>query len=71
MRSKILFKSGISLNLISIVLILTYAFIIEAPVIVTWSPILLMVIGIIVAVMGGKKVIVNENCIVFLEKKFL
>lgn len=69
MRSKILFKSGISLNLISIVLILTYAFIIEAPVIVTWSPIILMVMGIIVAVMGGKKVIVNENCILFLEKK--
>ena len=69
LRSKILFKCGISLIVISIVLILTYAFVIEAPAIVTCSPVILMVIGIIIAVMGGKKVIVNENYIVFLEKK--
>ena len=52
LRSKILFKCGISLIVISIVLILTYAFVIEAPAIVTCSP-----------------VILNENYIVFLEKK--
>lgn len=69
MRSKILFKCGISLNVISIVLILIYAFIIEAPAIVTCSPIVLMIIGIIIAVMGGKRVSVNENYVVFLEKK--
>lgn len=69
LRSKILFKCGISLNLISIIIILTYAFVIKAPTIVTCSPIILMVIGIMVAVMGGKKVIVNDNYIIFFEKK--
>ncbi|MDE7100291.1 MAG: hypothetical protein K2O05_00370 [Anaeroplasmataceae bacterium] len=69
MRSKILFKCGISLNIISLMIILTFAIVIEAPILITCSPVILMVIGIIITVMGGKKVIVNENYIVFLEKK--
>ncbi len=69
MRSKVLFKCGISLNFLSIMLILFSLIMFDAPPFIFWLPlIIMMIIATFVAIMGGKKIIITENGLKLLEK---
>ncbi len=72
MRSKVLFKCGISLNFLSIMLILFSLIMFDAsPFIFLLPLIIMMIIATFVAIMGGKKIIITENGLKLLEKTIL
>lgn len=71
MRSKILFKCGISLIFISLAEILLIAIMLDVPFFIYCIPLVQILIGLFFAIMGAKKVIITDNVIKLLERTIL